>query len=66
MSAPDTNVEREEKRHKPALLGIRGVVVAVLVMFAIFLLWVFNKGGEQDAVAPLDVPAQAEVSTIGS
>jgi len=46
MSAPDTNVEREEKRHKPALLGIRGVVVAVLVMFAIFLLWVFNKGGE--------------------
>jgi hypothetical protein len=35
-------------------------------MFAIFLLWVFNKGGEQDAVAPLDVPAQAEVSTIGS
>ena len=26
MSAPDTNVEKEEQKHKPALLGIKGAI----------------------------------------
>ncbi|ATF18970.1 hypothetical protein [Phaeobacter gallaeciensis] len=62
MSAPDTNVEREEKLHKPALLGIRGVVVAVLLMFAVFLLWVFNKGGEQDVVDAPQTAAEVQAT----
>lgn len=30
MTAPDTNVERQTRRHKPALLGIGAAVAAVL------------------------------------
>lgn len=27
MSAPDTNVERQEAKHRPALLGIKGAML---------------------------------------
>ncbi|WP_299374059.1 hypothetical protein [uncultured Tateyamaria sp.] len=30
MSAPDTNIEKQTRRHSPALLGIGTVVVAIL------------------------------------
>lgn len=48
MSAPDTNTERQKKRHWPALLGIRAVVAYALILLGIFLIIVFNRGGEQD------------------
>ena len=36
MSAPDTNVERQAERHKPALLGIRGAILfGVLMLLAV-------------------------------
>ncbi|MEL7090579.1 MAG: hypothetical protein AAFN94_02475 [Pseudomonadota bacterium] len=31
MSAPDTNIEKEVRRHRPALYGIAAVTAAVLV-----------------------------------
>ncbi|MWD26971.1 hypothetical protein E0K89_005715 [Aquicoccus sp. SCR17] len=39
MSAPDTNVEKEEKRHKPALFGVKGSIVVVLLLFVGWLIW---------------------------
>ncbi|WP_299658323.1 hypothetical protein [uncultured Tateyamaria sp.] len=30
MSAPDTNLERQSKNHRPALIGMGLVVVAIL------------------------------------
>ncbi|WP_372893847.1 hypothetical protein [Rhodosalinus sp.] len=36
MSPPDTNVEREKRRHRPALIGIGAVLLfALIVMFAL-------------------------------
>lgn len=32
MSAPDTNIEREAKRHKPALGGIGAAIGAILAL----------------------------------
>ncbi|UWQ48549.1 hypothetical protein K3720_11435 [Leisingera caerulea] len=57
MSAPDTNVERQKNEHKPSLMGIGAVVVFALIALGLFLLMVFDRGGEQDKV---EAPASAE------
>jgi len=45
MSAPDRNIEKQEARHKPALLGIKGAVVfGFLAMFPLAF-FVFGTGG---------------------
>jgi len=42
MSAPDTNIERQEREHAPSLLGIKGAMIfgalmmIGLVFFAVF------------------------------
>lgn len=56
MSAPDTNVDRQTEKHKPSLLWIGAVVVFALVALGLFLLMVFDRGGEQDKV---EAPATA-------
>jgi hypothetical protein len=47
MSAPDTNIEKQEKQHKPALLGIKGGVLRV----ALLLFFVVGNGREDEDVA---------------
>ena len=32
MSAPDTNVEKQEKRHRPSLWGIKGAMIFGILM----------------------------------
>lgn len=39
MSAPDTNVKRQEKRHKPSLFGVKGSLLVVLVIVICFVLY---------------------------
>lgn len=51
MSAPDTNIDKQEARHKPALMGIRGVVVFAAVLFLGFLGWVAWSGQTPDDAA---------------
>lgn len=38
MSAPDTNIERQEEKHKPALLGIKGAMLfgGLMLLSALF------------------------------
>ncbi|SDI15557.1 hypothetical protein [Lutimaribacter saemankumensis] len=44
MSAPDTNVEKEEQKHKPALLGIKGAIAFAAVLLVLFVGWVIVNG----------------------
>ncbi|MEQ8902667.1 MAG: hypothetical protein RID11_16975 [Roseovarius sp.] len=44
MSAPDTNVEKQKKQHKPALIGIRGAMLFALVLLLGLIGWVASQG----------------------
>tara|TARA_R110002124_G_scaffold53302_2_gene152813 strand:+ start:261 stop:458 length:198 start_codon:yes stop_codon:yes gene_type:complete len=57
MSAPDTNVERQEKRHKPSLLGIRGAIIFGVVMVLLVILFSVMRGGDP-AVSGSDVDVE--------
>jgi flagellar basal body-associated protein FliL len=39
MSAPSTNVEKQERRHKPVLILLRGLIVVAALMLAGFVAW---------------------------
>jgi len=55
MSAPETNVERQKKQHRPALMGIRGAVLFALVLLLGLIGWVASKGQEPvDADVKID------------
>ncbi len=51
MSAPDTNVEKQERRHKPALLGIKGAMIFGVLMLLLIVLYSAYYGGEPTADA---------------
>ena len=53
MSPPDTNLKKEERRHKPALLGI-GVAVVAVVVFVIAI-DLFGADEEVDEAASGDI-----------
>ncbi|GAW36605.1 hypothetical protein RA2_03678 [Roseovarius sp. A-2] len=56
MSAPETNVEKQKKQHKPALVGIRGAVVFALVLLLGLIGWVASQG---------QAPVEADVKIDG-
>ncbi len=39
MSAPNTDVKEEEKKHKPALLGIKAVLIYAAILLVGWLVW---------------------------
>lgn len=63
MSAPDTNVEREAKRHKPALGGIGFSLIVVALLVAVFGLYAIS--GWDDAIEDNGTPATQEQSVTG-
>lgn len=55
MSAPETNIEKQQNRHKPALIGIGGAVTAALILLGAFLTFtVWQGGAPQGAEAQID------------
>ena len=55
MSAPKTNVEKEEKRHKPALMGIKGLLIFVAILMLLFGGYMMIKAdGPQGADTQID------------
>ncbi|ETX15620.1 hypothetical protein OCH239_14345 [Roseivivax halodurans JCM 10272] len=46
MSAPDTNTDKEEKRHRPALLGIRASMVYAAILLVALVMWMSFSSGE--------------------
>ena len=54
MSAPDTNVERQEMKHKPALLGIRGAMLFGVLMVLVVVFYAAMQGSGPDAVGTIE------------
>jgi len=48
MSAPDTDVEKQSKRHRPALIGIVAAAVFGVLMMIVLTLFVFARGDEPE------------------
>ncbi len=49
MSAPDTNIETQEKKHKPALLGIKGAMIFGVLTVLVLLFFIIDNGREDVA-----------------
>ncbi|WP_187428721.1 hypothetical protein ROLI_011730 [Roseobacter fucihabitans] len=52
MSAPDTNIDRQTKRHWPAFLGI-GVALFVGVLMGLMIAYVADANGPQVTTSSL-------------
>lgn len=65
MSAPDTNIEKQEKRHKPALLGIKGAVVFGALMLLLIVLYSVAGGGETSISEVYDGEVEQTEATNG-
>ncbi|MEJ6402595.1 hypothetical protein [Yoonia sp. 2307UL14-13] len=46
MSAPDTNVEKQTRRHRPSLLGISVAVGFALILLCGLIIFVVERGQE--------------------
>lgn len=44
MSAPDTNIERQEKNHKAPLLGIKGAMLFGVLMLLLAIFFALSNG----------------------
>ncbi|MFD2738554.1 hypothetical protein ACFSUD_03130 [Sulfitobacter aestuarii] len=64
MSAPRTNIEKQERDHKPSLLGIRGAMIfGALMLLGVFFYVIINGGDEDaDAVINTDQASEPEAS----
>ena len=49
MSAPDTNVDTQAKRHRGPIVGIVTVLTFAAVLFVAFLAWSADPVGEETA-----------------
>lgn len=61
MSAPRTDLETQERKHRPALVGIAMAVGFALVLLAGLLIWLFATG---DAPEGADVQVQPGIGTV--
>lgn len=55
MSPPDTNIPKQTRRHRPALLGIAAALISVLL---ILLLVMYLAPDDPGVVLPLDGDAE--------
>ncbi len=62
MSAPETNIEKQAKKHKGPLAGMAGVLVFVGVLLAAFVIWtVYNGDTPEGAETQIDSRTGTEV-----
>jgi hypothetical protein len=76
MSAPDTNIDKQEKQHKPALLGVKGAMIFGIVITAILGFVLIDNGredrqpaaeeGTQEITTDSTVPAVTDEDTSGT
>ena len=60
MSAPHTDVEKQKKKHRAPLLGMRAVVLWALVLLALLAVYVVFTGNEPaEDEAAIDTEAGA-------
>ncbi len=56
MSAPETNVAKQEKNHRTPLIGMAAMVIFALVLLVGLVIWLSAAGNE-----PEELGAQTEV-----
>ncbi|KIN73039.1 hypothetical protein [Sulfitobacter guttiformis] len=54
MSAPDTNLDRQEKKHRPSLWGIKGAMAFGALMMILLLGFNMINAGDGEAVTNAD------------
>jgi hypothetical protein len=54
MSAPNTDLEKQKRRHLGPLLGMRAVVLWALVLLVLLSIYVFMRGDEPGESTPVD------------
>ncbi len=52
MSAPQTNLERQKRRHRGPLIGMIAVVAFALLLFFAFNVYTAEQGQTPEATAP--------------
>ena len=63
MSAPNTDIDTQEQRHKPALLGMGAAVGCVAILLALSVGWTVYQGGTpQGTEVQIDSRTGAAVS----
>lgn len=60
MSAPQTNIERQKRKHRGPLIGI--LVAAAIA--AVFFLMVLGESEPSDTTVPLDATAPATTQPV--
>ncbi|SEL17013.1 hypothetical protein LVO79_04750 [Roseivivax marinus] len=72
MSAPDTNTEKEEQRHRPALLGIRASIIYAGILLLGLIVWLVVSGqddtgepGGDDTVPTVEEGMETEEALEG-
>jgi hypothetical protein len=54
MSAPDTDIEKQKRRHKAPLMGMKGVVILAVLLLAGFVFYTAVQTEDVDAGAVTD------------
>ncbi|KZY36379.1 hypothetical protein A3731_34310 [Roseovarius sp. HI0049] len=67
LSAPKTNIEKQERRHKVPLIGMVLVVLFASALLAALIIWLGYQGNEPGNAAPeIDGRTGAEEQVDGS
>lgn len=51
MSAPDTNTEKQAKRHRPSLIGMAIAVLVALGLLFVYSIYVADQGNTPEGAA---------------
>lgn len=63
MSAPDTNISTQEKRHRPSLWGIKGAMIFSALLVILLLGFNMINSGSRAALSN-GSPSNAGVTTV--
>lgn len=64
MSSPNTNLEKQQDRHKGPLTGIAGVLIFAGVLFIALTGWTVYQGGEPEGAKVQIDGRTGEPSTV--
>lgn len=56
MSSPDSNIEKQKRRHRPSLIGIGAALLAAAVLLIVVTGWP-NQTADEDQAAPATTAA---------
>lgn len=51
MSAPNTNVEKQKRRHKAPLVGMRAILIYAAILLIGLVTWTTYQGGTPEGAA---------------